>query len=121
MKIFAPAVFGAGFGVFALAMMVGAVAALGPAAIPSNGITVAVDTVRSSLQLMLLGWPVAALLGGLGGVVVGLIHAEATAQPVGKPTTFVEKRPEREWRNALATPIERKRRSSRTNSVNQPA
>ena len=121
MKIFPPAVIGAGLGVFALAVMVGAVAALGPAAIPANGITVSVDTVRTSLHLMILGWPIAAVLGGLSGVVVGLIHTEAAAHSVGKPTTFGNTKPERDRRNALATPIERQRRPSRTNSVNQPA
>ncbi|WP_166831351.1 hypothetical protein [Thalassoroseus pseudoceratinae] len=121
MKIFAPAVIGAGLGVFAMAMMVGVIAAFGPPAIPANGLVVQVDTVQTSLYLMLLGWPVAALLGALGGVVVGLIHAEATTVSITKPAAVTSTAPVQWNRTAVASPMNRKPRPSRAGSFNQPA
>ena len=121
MKIFAPAVIGAGLGVFALAVMVGGVAVFGPTATPGNGITVAVDTVGTSLYLMILGWPIAGLLGGLGGTVVGLIQSEAVAQGMTETAILADPVRMPKNRHAIATPIARKPRPARMNSFNQPA
>lgn len=121
MKIFAPAVIGTGIGVFSLAMMVGSVAIFGPTATPSNGLTVAVDTLQTSVYLLILGWPVAALMGGLSGAVLGLWSTDLGSLASSEPAVPDSRETDHAKQNALATRIARKPRTTRSSGFNQPA